>query len=173
MKKLVFALGMIACFFTAQAQTEQGGWLVGANSNLSFTSTSADGIDDNQSNFNLSVQGGYFLADNLAAGLRLGFFSSKLGDNKSTSTSIGPFARYYVNGEFFFGASFVAVSSKLDNGVDDFTTNFTQLAFEAGYPIWIVDNVAIEPSLIYGINSGDDIINTRTFGVNIGFALYF
>ncbi|MEO9871043.1 hypothetical protein [Ekhidna sp.] len=55
----------------------------------------------------------------------------------------------------------------------EITTNFTVLSFEAGYPIWIVDNVAIEPSLNYGMRSGDDIIDSSTFGLNVGFSLYF
>ncbi len=95
---------MIAAFGVANAQTGEGGWLVGASSNLGFSSTSFDGVDDNSNSFNLNGRAGYFFMENLAGGLAIGFANTKLGDNKTTSTSIGPFARYYVNGTFFVGA---------------------------------------------------------------------
>ncbi|MEP5610740.1 MAG: hypothetical protein ABJP45_00750, partial [Cyclobacteriaceae bacterium] len=106
MKKFLFTMTLIAAFGVANAQTGEGGWLVGASSNLGFSSTSIDGASDNVSNFNLAGRAGYFLMENLAAGLTLGFSNTKQGDNKTTITSIGPFARYYVNGTFFLGAGY-------------------------------------------------------------------
>lgn len=173
MKKLLLTASLIACFGISHAQTEKGGWLVGATSNLGFSSSSSDGASDNQTSFSIEGRGGYFFVDNLVAGLNVGYSSNKQGDVKSTSILIGPFARYYVNGTVFLGASFAAATSKFDSGFGDSKANFTVLAFEAGYPIWIVDNVAIEPSLNYGILSGDDIINSKTFALNVGFSLYF
>ncbi|WP_436517421.1 outer membrane beta-barrel protein [Ekhidna sp. To15] len=173
MKKLILTASLIACIGIAQAQTEKGGWLIGATSSLGFNSTKFDGVSDRQTSFNIGGLGGYFLMDNLAAGLNVGYSSAKQGNSKGSSTLIGPFARYYVNGTFFVGASFSAASSKFDAGLGETKTNFTVLAFEAGYPIWIVDNVAIEPSLNYGMSSGDDITNSNSFGLNVGFSLYF
>lgn len=174
MKRLLLATTLVVFFGCANAQTEQGGWLIGATSNLGINSTKYDGGGDNQTDLSIGGLAGYFIMDNLAAGLNVGLSSSKQGDLKATSTLIGPFARYYVNGTFFLGATYSIASSKVDvPGFGETKTNFNVLAFEAGYPIWIVDNVAIEPSLNYGMASGDDITNFNTFGLNVGFTLYF
>ncbi|MEQ8904813.1 outer membrane beta-barrel protein [Ekhidna sp.] len=174
MKKSLLTATLVAIFGFANAQTDQGGWLVGASSNLGFSSTSYDAPGaDNTSSFNFEVAGGYFIMDNLAAGLNIGIANEKEGDDKTTVTAFGPFARYYVNGTFYVGASFAAakVKNEFTGGSSDFS--FSILGLEAGYPIWIVDNVAIEPGLRYDMASGSDITNNNSFGVNIGFNLYF
>ncbi|MEQ9465854.1 MAG: hypothetical protein RLN88_00500 [Ekhidna sp.] len=173
MKKSLLTVTLVAFFGVVHAQIEKGGWLIGPNSNLGFSSTSFDGSGDNVTSFNIGGKAGYFLIDNLVAGVNVGFSSVKQGDSKSTSTQIGPFARYYVSGIFFLGASFSAASSKLDSGIGEAKITYNVLAFEGGYPIWIVDNIAIEPALNYTMSSGDDIIDRNTFGLNIGFTLYF
>ncbi|MEP1094721.1 MAG: hypothetical protein ABJG78_06395 [Cyclobacteriaceae bacterium] len=170
MKRLLFTMTMVAAFGVASAQTEQGGWLLGASTNLGFTSTSVDGADDNFTTFNLDTRVGYFLMDNLAAGLDLSFQNEKQGDDKFSATVIGPFARYYFGGTFFVGAGYGAASAKND---DDDTVKGGLLSLEAGYPIWFGDNVALEPSLNYGIGSGDILEDTSIFGLQVGFSLYF
>ncbi len=172
MKKLILATLVATSVFCAQAQTEQGGWVIGTTTNLTFSSTNIDGVDDNSSSFNLSGQAGYFLIDNLAAGLTLGLSSVKQGDFKTSSTNIGPFARYYVNGTFYAGAGYTVSSGKSESGsttISEFDGG--NLLLEAGYPIWIVDNVAIEPGISYTSGSGD--IDRSTLAVAVGFRLYF
>ncbi len=172
MKKLLLITMIATSISFAQAQTSEGGWLAGASSNLSFSSTSIDGVDDNQSNFNLTGRAGYFVIDNLAAGLNLGLSSSKLGDFKTSSTTIGPFARYYVNGTFYVGAGYSVLSGKNESGsttVSEFDGG--NLLLEAGYPIWIVENVAVEPGISYTSGTGD--INRSTLALSVGFMLYF
>ena len=164
MKNLLSIVLLIACIGFANAQTEQGGWLVGATSNLSFTSTSVDGVNDNTSSFNLTGLAGYFLADNFTAGLNLGFSNFSQGNFSSNTLSIGPFARYYVNGTFFLGASFSAISGSQDNGFEENNINASVLGLEGGYPIWVVDNVAIEPAVVYQIQTSDDIGDANAFG---------
>ena len=173
MKKLILSSLTVLVFGIASAQTEKGSWLIGASSDLGFSSTKVKGADDSQSNFNISPMAGYFIMDNLVFGLDVDFQSSKFGDLKNSSTGIGPFVRYYVNGSFFLGAGYSATSSKIDDGTTDATVSGGLLAFEAGYPIWIVDNVAIEPSLNYGIGSGDALEDTSIFSLAVGFSLYF
>ncbi|MEQ9404229.1 MAG: outer membrane beta-barrel protein [Cyclobacteriaceae bacterium] len=173
MKKFFLTMTMVAVFGIATAQTEQGGWLIGASTNLGFTSTSVDGVDDNESEFNLDGKAGYFLIDGLAAGLNLSFSNNKQGDDKTTVTAIGPFARYYVNGTFFVGAGYASTSVKSDDGTTSNTVKGGLLSLEAGYPIWFGDNVALEPSLNYGMGSGDLLKDTSFFGLAVGFSLYF
>lgn len=172
MRKLLFSAAFVALLGMANAQTEQGGWLVGASSNLSFTSVSVDGVDDNTSNFNLDTRAGYFVMDNLSVGLLLGFDNTSQGDNSSTDTTIGPWARYYVGGSFFVGAAYGATSSKFESGGTEIKSSGGQLIFEAGYPIFMGDNVAIEPALNYVTGSGD-FDGQSAFGLGVGFMLYF
>ncbi|MEP1094720.1 MAG: outer membrane beta-barrel protein [Cyclobacteriaceae bacterium] len=174
MKKLLFTMTMIAAFGVANAQTEEGGWFVGASSNLGFSSTSIDGVSDNANNFNLNGRAGYFFMENLTGGLAIGFSNTKQGDNKLTNTLIGPFVRYYVNGTFFVGAGYSAEKRKTEFTGGDTEATGGNLNFEAGYPIFIGDggNVAIEPALNYTIGTGD-FDNTSTFGLAVGFNLYF
>ena len=111
----------------------------------------------------------------MATGLNFGFSNTKQGYFKNSLIGIGPFTRYYVGGTFFLGASFLALSGKIENGHlgSEEKISGNALAFEAGYPIWIVDNVAIEPGLNYAITFGDDIDNNNSFGLKVGFNLYF
>lgn len=173
MRKILFSMIAVVSFSVATAQTEQGGWLIGASTDLSFTSNSFDGVDDNINTFVLDTRVGYFLIDGLAAGLDLSFTNSTFGDNKSTITAIGPFARYYVDGTFFVGAGYAAASNKFDNGSTDTTTNGGLLTLELGYPIWLGDNVALEPTLNYGVGSGDLLEDNTIFALAVGFSLYF
>ncbi|SNT07203.1 Outer membrane protein beta-barrel domain-containing protein [Ekhidna lutea] len=173
MKRLLLLTFLAGSFGLANAQTEEGGWLVGATSNLNFTSTKADGADNSSNHFGLNAGAGYFVIDNLAAGLNLGFNSFSEGDVSGNSFLIGPFARYYVNGVFFVGASFSSESGSSENEFTEFDYSRTIFGLEAGYPVWIVDNVAVEPALVYTSRKSDDFVNSNSFGLNVGFRLYF
>jgi hypothetical protein len=155
MKKYVFIL--VACLIvgSASAQIEKGTVLVGASSNLSFTSISPDG-GDNYSVFDLSLKGGYFFMDNLTAGLNLGY--QKIDD--FSLTTFGLFGRYYYQGKFFGGVGFNVISYE---GSD----SQTSIPFEVGYAAFITPNIAVEPSLNLGIAE-----DSTSFGVRVGFSLY-
>ncbi|MEO9871047.1 hypothetical protein [Ekhidna sp.] len=174
MKKVLLTIALVAVFgFAANAQTDQGGWVVGASSNLGFSSQSVDGVDENGSTFILDVKAGYFLIDNLAGGLNLGYSSIKQvgSEDALNTTEIGLFSRYYFNGTFYAGLGFDAVSAKFGDGD---SVSGTQINIEAGYPIFIGgETVALEPSLNYSLGGGDLLEDSSTFGVNVGFFLYF
>lgn len=172
MKKLLFTTALVALVGVASAQTDQGSFVFGADSNLSFVSSSIDGQDDNVNEFSLDVVAGYFLMDNLAAGLLVGFENASQGDYSESATIVGPWARYYVGGTFFLGAAYGAVSSTVDDGESEFDVSGGLLSFEAGYPIFLGDNAAIEPSLNYTTFSGD-FDGQSSFGLEVGFNLYF
>jgi len=161
MKKLVTmsVFGAALIFgFNANAQTGQGGWLIGGSSAISYSST--DNGFSTSSVFLMDMKAGYFVAENLNLGLSFGY----LDFDGSTLTTIGPFARYYINGGFFLGAGYESQSSGGENA--------SLLNLEGGYPIFINDNVAIEPGITYAIGLGDyDGLSTFAFGV--GFTFYF
>lgn len=167
MKKITI-LSLVAAFvlfgFSANAQTDQGGWVVGASSSLGFQSLKSNG--NSQSQFNIIGKAGYFLQDNIAAGLNLGY--SSIQDVVST-TAIGPFARYYFNGTFYAGAGIDFTSVKPNGGN---SASGTWINLEAGYPFFLSDNVAFEPNLNFGIGGGDTNKEATRLGLNFGFFLY-
>ena len=168
--KIKFTGLLLISFLTIQnafAQIEEGTVYLGASSNLSFSSTSIDGYSDNYNNFNLGFQGGYFVAENLALGALINFQKQTLGDQDASTTTLGLFGRYYINGAFFLGAGYASANSKSNGFSGDAVGS---IPLEAGYAAFITDAVSIEPSLVYAIGTGDN--NTNTVGVNVGFAIY-
>jgi hypothetical protein len=166
MKKLFFTTLCLAILSTASfAQIGKGTVLVGASSNLGYTSTSyeLDGNDDNLNHFTLNLKAGYFVIDNLAFGLNLGYDNVSQGDYDYSVTRFGLFGRYYVNGKFFMGLGYS--SSK----AEDAEAN-KSVPIEAGYAAFINDNIAIEPSLSYSVGVGDN--ESNAFGLNVGFTIY-
>lgn len=107
MKKVLFALAFGAFAFTANAQWNSGSIMV--TGNLGFSSGSSNNETGatttdlfSTSTFNVGVNGGYFVADNLAVGLNLGFQNSSIKDEQADQTTTtnmmmyGVFGRYYV-----------------------------------------------------------------------------
>lgn len=170
MRKFLFSALMCVFILQLSAQTEQGKILLGASSNSGLSFQSQDGIEDNLVSFSLNVGGGYFVIDNLAAGLNLGFSTSSQGDFSGTSLSIGPFARYYFD-NVFFGANFSFTNSNSDNGTNDFSANGSQLGLELGYAAFLNNSVAIEPAITY-FNTGGDFDGLTGFALSIGFSIY-
>jgi outer membrane immunogenic protein len=123
MKRILLTLLLASLGLAHYAQTQAGSILVAAN--MSYDGSNDDRIDtagtvtrntlDNE--FNLNVRGGYFIADNFAVGLLVGFGSSKnstedifvspaknLTVNKGSMIHFGAFARMYkMLGESKFG----------------------------------------------------------------------
>lgn len=160
-KSIVTLVVMLFAAAGAFAQIEKGAILVGASSNLGFTSYKPkDG--DSFSAFNVDAKVGYFVIDNLALGVNLGY--QKI--DEASITSLGLFGRYYVNGKIILGAGFN--SNKEDSGESDFS--YTSIPLEVGYAAFITDNIAIEPVVKYEMWSGD--VEGSTFGLGVGFTLY-
>ena len=101
MKQLLTVLATFLALSTF-AQTGQGNFLLGGSTDLSFISTSQDGLDDNQTDFLIQTNAGYFFIDNLAGGLVFSYANSSLGDFSSNFLIIGPF----MQGIMSMGRSF-------------------------------------------------------------------
>lgn len=83
MKKL-FLVGALALFGAINAQTEKGSWVVAGSTTLGFNSIKSevkyDGVTEDGptlSTFTLTPSVGYFVMDNIAVGLDLGYTSIK------------------------------------------------------------------------------------------------
>lgn len=150
-----FAVCAALCLSTgAFGQIEKGAWLFSGGSNLGNTSYSPSG-GTSTSLFNLDLKGGYFFIDNLAGGALVNVLSY----SGSSTTGIGLFARYYIQGKFFLGAGFQSYSSS--------GSSTTQIPLEAGYAFFVNSAVAVEPALKYTTFDGGS-----TFNIGIGFTVF-
>ncbi len=181
MKTILALTAILLMSASTYAQTEKGGWLVGASSSLNFSSGKADkDQDESETNLNLNPQVGYFVIDNLAVGLSIDLEMHKdAAKNKETVTAFGPFARYYFPMKIFAQAQAAFGSAKFDpDGGDSSTDKFSAITIGAGYAWMLNDNISIEPSLSYSATSykpdgADESAKGSSFGINVGFALYF
>jgi len=183
MKKVFIALCAVALGTTAMAQTDQGGWMFGAGSDLSFMSSKQDNDqEDSQSDFGLDVRAGYFVIDNLAVGLDVGFTSSSLGDASESSVLVGPYVRYYLPMKIFAEVGYRLGSQKSEIdfgdpiGVQEVTYGVGALGIGVGYAAFLNDNISIEPMVQYAMattspDEGDSVSGSG-FGVMVNFGIY-
>ncbi|WP_435314864.1 hypothetical protein [Cellulophaga fucicola] len=183
MKKLfIVAITALGFTFAAQAQdaatstnggqTAQGKWLIEANTgfggqagtpaaNTGFNFNSSDG----ETSWSLGAEGGYFVADDLAVKVGLGFQDYE-GDGSSFNYKVG--AKYYIASMIPVQVDYVGISEK------DADENPSFLGLQGGYAIFLGENVSIEPGLRYSIALNDDSYATEdVFQFQIGFALHF
>ncbi|WP_047414292.1 hypothetical protein [Cellulophaga sp. Hel_I_12] len=170
MKKVLLIAAFAFVSFGVQAQdeagqTDKGSWLIEANTgfgpvgggNTSFALQSVDG----NTIWSIGAEGGYFVADDLAIKVGLGYadagfqiFNYKIG------------AKYYISSMIPVQVDFTGASI---DGIDD---NPSFLGLQGGYAIFLGQNVSIEPGLRYNF-SLDDQIAESSLQFNIGFALHF
>src|SRR5690554_3420151 len=105
MKKLILSAAAVFALTFANAQEEtptygfsEGNFFV--EGNIGFNSTNDKNTDTKTNSFNFNPKAGYFISDDLAVGLDLGFGSNKSevsGTNvvENSVVGIGAFARYY------------------------------------------------------------------------------
>ncbi len=170
MNKLFFLL-LFSYSFIATSQTEKGQFLAGASSNLAFTSFGQGQGVDNRTDLLLDLHGGYFFMDDFAAGLSLRFDHSSVGADNSTSTAVGPFARFYL-GSVFFGAEVAFNRTDVSDQLDNFTSRGVLSSFELGYALFYKDVVAVEPSVNYAYGSIETLEDVSAFGLRLGFTIF-
>ncbi|WP_163398985.1 outer membrane beta-barrel protein [Flavobacterium fluviatile] len=168
MKKIILsAIAVMAFgFANAQEQTAKGKWLIEANTafgagtgNTAFSLTSVDG----ETAWNVGAEGGYFVADNLAIKLGLGYGDDGF-DSSIFSYKIG--AKYYVINKIPVELSYTGVSIK------DADDNPSFVGLQGGYAIFLGPNVSIEPGIRYNVTTDDEIAESF-LQFNVGFALHF
>lgn len=175
MKKTIFAtlllgLGLAS---TANAQIQQGNWMVGAQvADVKFT---------NGFTMSLTPQVGYFVKDNWAVGGRVNVSVADVTDGgTSTNIDLGAFTRYYLgsgeiaeltkNGRFFAQGDVGFSGINQSHGA---TTNGVGLGIGAGYAYFITPNVGLEGLLRFaGVAGGGNSNFNGNLGLGIGFQIY-
>jgi hypothetical protein len=167
MKKIQFSIVFLTIVGVTNAQTGQGGWIIGGSTDVSISSSSNS--RSNTQAFALSTRTGHFFANNFLAGLDLNFIASSTNRSKTREVTIGPFARYYIGGIFYTGLGYSISGSNQFNESGDLGAI---LSLELGYPIFVKNNIAVEPRLNYLRGSGN-LGYLRELGLDVGVFLYF
>jgi hypothetical protein len=174
MKKRVVTI--VALFIVGLAnaqtndQTEKGNVLIETNTGFgsevgktSFGYISRDGSTE----YNIGLEGGYFIMDNLALKIGLGFGGFSPKELASTSTfgyKIG--AKYYVIGLLPVEISYNGYTQK------NVSKNPSFVGFQAGYAIFLSRTISLEPGIRYN-NSLDTEAAKSFVQLNMGFSLHF
>lgn len=167
MKKIFAAILLTVLFYSLNAQTEKGDWLVGGRVDLSTGETS--------SRFGFNPNAGTFIINNLAIGGNFAFDYSKSGDVKTTIFGVGPFARYYfttANTKPLLHTSFNYISRKVKGPSTSITNNGFNFIAVGGVALFMNQNVALEILAGYSHTKYKDFDGSGGFSLGIGFQVY-
>lgn len=188
----VFAFASINAF----AQTEAGHGFVGAKSGIGFNSTKVSTKTGKSTvstpadnNFNLNLNGGYFVIDNLAIGGLVDLGVGFSGDNSNVAYTVAPKLTYFVpvDSQFrpyanlYVGYAGMSSTHK-DANKKTVTTKDGALAVGGGIGVayFLQSNIALSLELGYDSQLsnkkvGKETVSTRrgTFAPALGFTLFF
>lgn len=174
MKKFFLTGALALLGVTANAQVQQGNWMVGAQvANVKFT---------NGFNMHLTPKLGYFIQDKWVVGalVDLDISSPEGSDKTQTDWSIAPFTRYYfgnneinnlLNNGMFFAEGSVGFGGKNSNAGN--STNGAILGIGGGYSYFITPTVGLEGLLKYEATVGGGNKNSQgDLFLGVGFQIY-
>ena len=167
MKKILAIIILVTIFYSSNAQTEKGDWIVGGRVDLNT------GENSTQIRFNPGA--GVFVIDHLAIGGNFAIDYAKSGDVKSTSFGIGPFARYYFttsNAKPLIHTALNYISSKVKGPNTSITNNGINFIAAGGVALFMNQNVAFEILAGYSHTKFKDFEGSGGFSLGIGFQVY-
>ena len=184
MKKIILTVAAVFAFGVANAQdkkesaggqTSKGKWLIeantgfgaieGANTSLGYSS------QGDIKRMSIGAEGGYFVMDDLAIKLGLGYNSVDNGvaDASGFAYKIG--AKYYIMGNIPVQVDYAGGSGDNYKNLADETPSY--LGLQAGYAVFLGENVSIEPGLRYNLTMNDKYTEDNAIQLCVGFALHF
>lgn len=190
---LIFATTLNAQTEPTNLPTAKGNWIIGGSTNLGFSSNKSTSKTDNYSadgqkitNFNITPSVGYFVMDNLAVGINLGYEVQKYDSyqNAQNSTfSVIPSLTYFIEADskafpyVSAGAGYAFFNTKSDTNPGD-KTNFFAWGAKAGLAYFITPSIAIDLGLTYQqlstkYNAHDGIPESKEIYKNLGAAIGF
>lgn len=187
MKKIILSALAICAFTFSNAQetatetsTEsvgfaQGDMFISGSFGIMSTSTG----DAKENSFTIAPRAAYFLSDNIAVGMKLGYMSEKGDDaagveNMDMSTlTVGAMARYYMTpaSKFSLFGEFGVDYMSMDNKLAEYKLNGFGLAVSPGVSYFVSSNFAIEATwgaLGYSSVKGDWTDAESTDGFELG-----
>lgn len=183
MKKIILTMAAVFAVSFANAQdkekgagtqTAKGKWLIEANTGFgaieganTFIGYSSQGDFKRMS---LGGEAGYFVMDNLAIKLGLGYNSADNGVTDASGFAYKIGAKYYIMGNIPVQVDYTGASGDLYEFADE-TPSY--LGLQAGYAIFLGENVSVEPGLRYNMSMNDNYTEDGQFQLCVGFALHF
>lgn len=174
MKKVVLSLAAMLAFGLANAQettTDNGGFSQGdvfISGSVGYGSDE-DFNGDKVNEFNISPKAGYFVTNNIAVGLSLGYTNSKTeesgeADTKFNTFEVGAFGRYYftpasqfsIFGQLGLGYS----TSKAEQGDAETKFNGFNVGLAPGISYFVSKNIALEAT--FGLLGYQSVKNDDT-----------
>ncbi len=172
---------------TIKAQTEKGSFLVNGNTSFSFSKktqkikeydSSITSFKENL--FGIEISGGYFILNNLAGGINLGYTNRKYRGDETKVFNIGPYVRYYfaskkikpfIEGAYLFGKEkyFYKNANEIEKKINTYSGSF-------GVAFFIFKNVSFDVAAQYVYSkpssfSGYEYYNSR-FNFRTGFSFF-
>jgi hypothetical protein len=163
MKKLMLGLCLLCVSTAANAQFEQGKWIINPSlTGLNFSYSSHEGT---KFGANGEIEAGAFLIDNAALIVGVGADWTKAVNVYHTSVG----GRYYFQTTgIYLGAGVKIKHWKPESSGS--VTDFGTFA-EAGYAFFITKTITLEPAVYYDLSFKDS--SYSKFGLKVGFGLYF
>ncbi len=174
MKKVIVVVFLIAAWsFNSNAQdggsTDQGSILIEANTgfgggglgnsaNTGFGLTAVDG----STAWAIGAEGGYFLMDDLALKVGLGY-----GDSEGPSVFT-----YKLGAKYYIGSKFPVQLDITGGSIQDFDESALWLGLQGGYAIFLNDYVSIEPGLRYNFSLNQDFSENGVLELRVGFVIH-
>ncbi|WDF46944.1 hypothetical protein PQ459_00345 [Chryseobacterium sp. KACC 21268] len=182
MKKLLLGAVVLGAglFSTANAQIQEGNWMVGSSLlSSNFGLNTGAGY-----NIALQPRAAYFIKDNVALGgyVNLGISKVTKGSPTRFDYGVGALGRYYVSpgeagvdnllnhGRWFFEGNLGVGGSSVENGN---STTGLDFGVGPGYSYFITPNIGVEGLVKYVGQSGfgnEGLNSNITF--NVGFSIY-
>ena len=181
MKKIILSAIAVFAFGFANAQdaadggqTAKGKWLIEANTGFgAITPANTSFGYASQGDFktmSLGAEGGYFVMDNLAIKLGIGYNSIDNGVADANGFAYKVGAKYYIKGMIPVQVDYSGASGDFYK-IGEETPSY--LGVQAGYAWFLGSNVSIEPGVRYNSSLNDKYTEDSAFQVCIGFALHF
>jgi opacity protein-like surface antigen len=186
MKKVILTVAAVFAFGFANAQDKKENSGEGFSNGDVFVSGSfgfgsEKTGDEKISGFNIAPKVGFFVADNIAIGGKLGYASTTRTDApspdfKTNEFTVGAFGRYYAtpSSQFsIFGElGFDYVSGKQEQGANELKRDGFDIAVGPGVSYFLSSNFAMEASwgmLGYSTRKNDtpNAEATNSFGLNV------
>lgn len=183
MKKIILSMAAVFALTFANAQdkkenggsqTSKGKWLIEANTGFGAV-TGADTSfgyysQGDVKRMSLGAEGGYFVMDNLAIKLGIGYNSEDDGTGNVGGFAYKIGAKYYIMGNIPVQVDYSAGSGdKYKVGSE--TPSY--LGLQAGYAVFLGNNVSIEPGIRYNSTMNKDAAADSALQLCVGFALHF
>lgn len=189
MKKIVLTVAAVFAFGFANAQEETSEGFKKGDAFISgavgFGSTKTG--DFKTSEFEIAPSAGYFVTENIAVGVSVGYLSSKIdagtADVKNSTFSVGAFGRYYFTPASKFsifgqlGVNYLSYDNEFDpetQTVGEFKGNGFGVKVAPGVSYFLAKNFAIEASFgVLGFETtkpdadGAEKTNSFDFGLDM------